>query len=132
LWARLSITILHEPSELSRRDRRLGVQAMTARESGEGFNLLTAKACHGEVDEREWTYMRRDGSTFPVHVAVTAVRDGAGEVSGFIAIASDIYRAQAADDLSEPHGLARPAHRPARPHAAARAHRRGHREGHAA
>jgi diguanylate cyclase (GGDEF)-like protein len=34
--------------------------------------------------------MRRDGSTFPVHVAVTAVRDGAGKVSGFIAIASDI------------------------------------------
>jgi diguanylate cyclase (GGDEF)-like protein/PAS domain S-box-containing protein len=87
LVGKSAITILHEPSELSRRQ-----DDSTARENPEleGFDLLTAKAANGDVDEREWTYMRRDGSTFPVHVAVTAVRDGAGKVSGFIAIASDI------------------------------------------
>jgi diguanylate cyclase (GGDEF)-like protein len=56
----------------------------------EGFALLTSKAAQGEVDEREWTYIRNDGSTLPVHVAITAVRDGNGAISGFVAIASDL------------------------------------------
>jgi len=89
LVGKVSVTALHEPSELSRRGDDRAPQEET--EGGlEGFDLLTAKAAQGEVDEREWTYVRRDGSTLPVHVAVTAVRGGSGEVSGFIAIASDI------------------------------------------
>jgi diguanylate cyclase (GGDEF)-like protein/PAS domain S-box-containing protein len=83
----VSIVALHEPSELSRRP---DAKAPKDDPEMEGFDLLTAKAAQGEVDEREWTYIRRDGSTLPVHVAVTAVQDGNGEVSGFIAIASDI------------------------------------------
>ena len=83
----VSITTLHEPSELTRRSEET---LPTDEPELNGFNLITAKAAHGEVDEREWTYVRNDGSTLPVHVAVTAVKDGAGIVSGFIAIASDI------------------------------------------
>ena len=81
------LTALHDPSELTRRVD----EAAPKDEPGlEGFDLLTAKAAQGEVDEREWTYIRNDGSTLPVHVAVTAVMDGTGEISGFVAIASDI------------------------------------------
>jgi diguanylate cyclase (GGDEF)-like protein/PAS domain S-box-containing protein len=83
----VNITVLHEPSEMSRRSEQSGTEEPTELS---GFDLLTAKAAQGEVDEREWTYVRNDGSTLPVHVAVTAVKDGAGNVSGFIAIASDI------------------------------------------
>jgi diguanylate cyclase (GGDEF)-like protein/PAS domain S-box-containing protein len=90
LVGKSAITILHEPSELSRRPDDSGEGDEKDHPELEGFELLTAKAANGEVDEREWTYMRRDGTTFPVHVAVNAVRDGAGKVSGFIAIASDI------------------------------------------
>ncbi|HKO18924.1 MAG TPA: EAL domain-containing protein [Acidobacteriaceae bacterium] len=81
------LTSLHEPKELVR-------QSDDRDDAGEpeidGFTMLTAKAAQGEVEEREWTYVRNDGSTLPVHVAVTAVRDGAGRVSGFVAMASDI------------------------------------------
>jgi diguanylate cyclase (GGDEF)-like protein/PAS domain S-box-containing protein len=87
LIGNVSITTLHEPSELTRRSEET---LPTDGPALNGFNLITAKASHGEVDEREWTYVRSDGSTLPVHVAVTAVKDGAGAVSGFIAIASDI------------------------------------------
>jgi diguanylate cyclase (GGDEF)-like protein/PAS domain S-box-containing protein len=87
LIGKISITTLHEPSELTRRSEET---LPTDEPELNGFNLITAKAAHGEVDEREWTYVRNDGSTLPVHVAVTAVKDGAGNVSGFIAIASDI------------------------------------------
>jgi diguanylate cyclase (GGDEF)-like protein/PAS domain S-box-containing protein len=84
---KVPITTLHDPIELSRRP-----EETTPREEPglTGFDLLTAKAAHGEVDEREWTYIRNDGSTLPVHVAVTAIKDGSGNISGFIAIASDI------------------------------------------
>jgi diguanylate cyclase (GGDEF)-like protein/PAS domain S-box-containing protein len=87
LVGKVAITTLHDPVELS---RRIDETRPQERPEVTGFDLLTAKAAHGEVDEREWTYVRNDGSTLSVHVAVTAIRDGAGKVSGFIAIASDI------------------------------------------
>lgn len=81
------LVTLHEPRELTRHTE--GVPVEGQQEIG-GFDLLTAKAAQGEVDEREWTYVRKDGSTLPVHVAVTAVRDGSNQISGFVAMASDI------------------------------------------
>jgi len=81
------LTTLHEPRELVRHPE--GGEDPTQPEI-DGFTLLTSKATQGEVDEREWTYVRNDGSTLPVHVALTAVRDGAGNISGFVAMASDI------------------------------------------
>ena len=85
------ITTLHDPSELSRRyDKDGTLLDAEALPEPEGFQLLTSKAAQGQVDEREWTYIRRDGNSIPVNVAISAVRDGSGEVSGFVAIASDI------------------------------------------
>jgi diguanylate cyclase (GGDEF)-like protein/PAS domain S-box-containing protein len=87
ILGKVAITSLHDPSELTRRPD----ESLPLEESGpSGFELITAKAVQGEVDEREWTYVRNDGSTLPVHVAITAIKDGSGSVSGFIAIASDI------------------------------------------
>jgi diguanylate cyclase (GGDEF)-like protein/PAS domain S-box-containing protein len=77
---------LHEPRELTRHTEGVA----EGHEEIAGFELLTGKAMQGEVDEREWTYIRKDGTTLPVHVAITAVRDGAGNISGFVAMASDI------------------------------------------
>lgn len=86
LVGKVDITTLHDPSEMNRRS-----EESTEEDPGlTGFELLTANAVLGEVDEREWTYVRNDGTTLPVHVAVTAVKDGVGNVNGFIAIASDI------------------------------------------
>ncbi len=84
---KLALTSLHDPHELTRKpDENMAKDE----HSLEGFALLTSKAAQGEVDEREWTYIRNDGSTLPVHVAITAVRDGNGAISGFVAIASDL------------------------------------------
>jgi diguanylate cyclase (GGDEF)-like protein/PAS domain S-box-containing protein len=84
---KVALISLHDPRELSRRPDGT---TETEGPGPEGFELLTAKAVQGEVDEREWTYIRNDGSTLPVHVAVTAVQNGDGDISGFVAIASDI------------------------------------------
>jgi len=82
-----SITCLHDPLELN---QQTGEAARQDDGGPDGFDLLSAKAAQGEVDERDWTYIQRDGTKLPVHVAVRPVRDGAGEISGYIAIASDI------------------------------------------
>jgi len=84
---KVAVTALHDPEELTQFAKETAAQDDPVKDH---FGQLTAKAAQGEVEERDWTYIQRDGSTIPVHVAVTAVRDGAGAISGFIAIASDI------------------------------------------
>ena len=55
-----------------------------------GFETFVAKARRGGADEREWTYIRKDGSRFPVHLSISPVRDQRGEIVGFLGIASDL------------------------------------------
>ena len=49
-----------------------------------GFEVFVAKAVLGEIEEREWTYVRKDGSTFPVMLSISALRNECGEISGFV------------------------------------------------
>ncbi len=55
-----------------------------------GFEVFVAKARENLPDEHEWTYVRKDGETFPVLLSITAQRDEAGEITGFLGIANDI------------------------------------------
>lgn len=56
-----------------------------------GFDAFVAKARIQQVpDEREWNYVRKDGSLFSVLLSVTALRDGDGTVVGYLGIAADI------------------------------------------
>ncbi|MDR3746360.1 MAG: EAL domain-containing protein [Acidobacteriaceae bacterium] len=84
---KIPLTALHDANELSQQPDDARSQDDLAIDD---FMRLTAQAATGEVEERDWTYIQRDGTTLPVHVAITAVRDGDGKISGFIAIASDI------------------------------------------
>ena len=56
----------------------------------EGFDAFVAYARQGRFDRREWTYVRRDGSRFTVSLVVTAVKNAAGEITGFLGVAEDI------------------------------------------
>jgi PAS domain S-box-containing protein len=55
-----------------------------------GFEVFVAKARHDLPNEYEWTYIRKDGSRFPVLLSVTALRDDEGQITGFLGIAKDI------------------------------------------
>ncbi len=65
-----------------------------SRELGEpiqpGFDVFAAKARHGQSEEREWTYVRKDGSRFPVHLSVTSLHGPNDKVEGFLGIATDL------------------------------------------
>jgi len=56
----------------------------------EGFDVFVEYAKQGKFESREWTYVRKDGSTFPVQLVVTSVKDGDGNITGFLGIAVDI------------------------------------------
>jgi diguanylate cyclase (GGDEF)-like protein/PAS domain S-box-containing protein len=95
--------IIHDSDEITRRaaelTRELGVVIAP------GFDSFTAKTVRtGIPDEHEWTYVRKDGTRFPVCLSVTPLLDGAGNVNGFMGIAEDITerkRAEAALRESE-------------------------------
>lgn len=64
----------------------------------DGFEVFVAYSRQGQFDRREWTYVRKDGSTFPVNLVVTAVRNIAGEITGFLGLAEDITERKQAEE----------------------------------
>jgi diguanylate cyclase (GGDEF)-like protein/PAS domain S-box-containing protein len=50
--------------------------------------------------EADWTYVRKDGSSLPVNLTVSVLKDGSGEIQGYLGIAADITkRRQLEQDL---------------------------------
>ncbi|SDI43941.1 PAS domain-containing sensor histidine kinase [Winogradskyella thalassocola] len=55
-----------------------------------GFSPYLELSKHNAYDTREWTYRRKDGTTFPVELTLTAIKNNDGEKIGFLAVANDI------------------------------------------
>lgn len=55
-----------------------------------GFDAFVAKARRGQSEEREWTYLHKDGSHIPVRLSVTPLHDPDGRTEGFLGIAADL------------------------------------------
>ena len=87
--------IIHDPEEVAQRAKELSQELGISIEPS--FEVFVAKARRGGADEREWTYIRKDGSRFPVLLSVTALRDGSGNITGFVGIASDITQRKQAE-----------------------------------
>lgn len=83
-----SAILLHDQSEI--RQRAVQTSANLGVEVPPDFRVIVAAGSKDTVDEREWTYCRKDGSRIPVHIAITTLRDRDGRVSGFLTVASDI------------------------------------------
>lgn len=56
----------------------------------DGFEALTYKAKLGLFDERQWTFIRKDGGRRQVWLSVTALRDSSGKISGFLGMVKDM------------------------------------------
>lgn len=80
--------IIHDAGEVASRAKVLSRELDIPVKPG--FDAFVAKARRGEPDENEWTYVRKDGSRFPVSLSVTAVRDASGDIKGYLGVASDI------------------------------------------
>ncbi|HEY4709601.1 MAG TPA: response regulator [Candidatus Acidoferrales bacterium] len=61
------------------------------------IEILVGPTHNGESEGRDCTYVRKDGEHLSVSIAITAVRDAAGEVNGYLGIAYDITKRKEAD-----------------------------------
>ncbi|MGL5033004.1 MAG: PAS domain S-box protein, partial [Microcystaceae cyanobacterium] len=79
--------IIHDPQEIATRAREL------TEELGfpvAGFDTFAIKAKFGQSNEKIWTYIRKDQTTFPVLLSITAIRNDQQEIKAYMGIASDI------------------------------------------
>ncbi len=92
--------IIHDREEIGKRaeviSQELGVKIEP------GIEVFMALSCRGMADENEWTYIRKDGSRFPVLLSVTALFDSNENITGFLGIGQDIRdRKQAEKELRD-------------------------------
>jgi PAS domain S-box-containing protein len=87
--------IIHLKSEVEARGRELSKELRT---KVSGFDVFVAKARKGDYDEREWTYIRKDGSHITVSLIVTAMHDEKGNITGFLGVAQDITERKRAEE----------------------------------
>lgn len=80
---------LHDPLEISARARELAAELERPIDGAIETFVAMARERQG-ADQREWTYIRSDGTRFPVLLSVSAIRDEAGAVTGFLGVATDI------------------------------------------
>ena len=78
----------HDPEEIRQRAAELSREL--GQEITPGFEVFVAKPKIQIKEEREWTYIRRDGTRIPVRLSVTVLRDKRGEITGYLGIAHDI------------------------------------------
>jgi diguanylate cyclase (GGDEF)-like protein/PAS domain S-box-containing protein len=80
--------VFHDPDLIARRAQELTAQL--GRTVTPGFEVFVARVRHGLPYENEWIYIRKDGSRFPVRISITAIRDRAGEIQGYMGIGIDL------------------------------------------
>ena len=94
---RQSPLALHLAPEVEERAREL---SLLLGEPVEGFQAFVALAQRQGFEEREWTYVRKDGVQLSVNLVVTMVNDDAGQLVGYLGIAKNVSaRRQAESDL---------------------------------
>ena len=90
-----SIVDLHKAEELGEHAARL------QSEFGErfsGFEILAHRADREGLEEREWTYVKKDGSEITVLLSVTALRRDDGWLTGFLHVANDVTERKQAEE----------------------------------
>lgn len=86
--------LIHAPEEVTARGIELSEEHA---QIVDGFRVFTLKPELEGSETREWTYIRKDGSRFPVTLVVTSMRDDDGKLSGYLCIAVDITERKAAE-----------------------------------
>lgn len=88
LVGKAPIEVLLDPEEVEQRAVALLGESGRSREAR--FEAVIRAAQSGVHIDTEWTYRRSNGTTVPVDLSITPLRDERGEVSGILTIARDI------------------------------------------
>jgi len=82
------LSSFHDPAEVAAQAAEFSVELGCWVQPG--FDVLAVRTRHNLSNQHEWTYLRKDGSEVPVELTITAIRDGQGELVGFLGMAVDI------------------------------------------
>lgn len=80
--------LFHDPEEIQQRAHELSLEI--GREVSPGIEVFTESVSSKKVYIREWTFIRKDKSRFPVRLVVTPVLSVDQKVIGYLGIAEDI------------------------------------------
>ncbi len=89
--------LLHDADEVAAYAAQLSTELGTCVEPG--FDVFCIKARQHGKDEREWTYLHKNGQRIPVMLCVTTLRDATGLITGYLGIATDISAQREAQRL---------------------------------
>ena len=89
--------LFHDAEEIARRAEEMSEEL--GRRIEPGFEVFVAKARQDVPDEREWTYVRKDGSTLPVRLSVTALREASGKIDGYLGVAYNVSERKKIDRM---------------------------------
>ncbi len=101
---RANLTRFHQPAELAERYRALfghDARGEGAQADRRLLEAVVASASGGGSHVRDWTWVRRDGETRTVRLAVTRRVDADGASSGFVVVATDVTAEREAAALKE-------------------------------
>ncbi len=78
----------HDPQEVAQRARDLSAEL--GEKITPEFEVFAARPRRGLPEEGEWTVTRKDGTRVPANLSVTALRDEAGSITGFVGLIYDL------------------------------------------
>src|SRR4051812_48727054 len=87
-------SLVHDPEQVGGRAEELGIEV----HDEPGFDVLV----HGvrataATETRDWTYVRKDRARRTVSLTMSGIRDEAGQLTGFLAVADDVTRRRQAE-----------------------------------
>lgn len=85
--------IIHLKSEIEEVGKELSIEF---NEKIEGFEVFVHNAKLGFAETKNWTYLRKDKSTYPVSLSVSAIKKN-NEITGFLGIGIDISKIKEAE-----------------------------------
>jgi PAS domain S-box-containing protein len=84
----------HLESEVAARGQELSARCQRP---VQGFDIFVENARSVGFEEREWTYVRKDGAHLTVSLSVTIVRNLEGTTTGYLGVATDITQRKQAE-----------------------------------
>jgi PAS domain S-box-containing protein len=87
--------LLHDKLELI--EHAEAFSAELGRDVEPDFEVFTLKGSTNSSDRREWTYIRKDGTRFPVLLSITELWDDNKKLIGYAGIATDITISKTAE-----------------------------------
>jgi len=88
----------HDPEEMEQRGAELAT--ILKRPLINKLEVISNQAKGYGGHDRDWIYVRKDGSRLPIHLTVTAQFDGNGTITGYTLVGVDLTARQQAEELA--------------------------------